>query len=643
MHSDRCLLAALASVGLLACSPHLAGTNDAALEYRAAPAAGSALDPAGAAAAVKARLNAAQTLADVEVTAQGTIRVVVDAEAAGAVDALLHWQRGIDAYLVDDAVDPAALAAVRSRAPSALPPGRALFEERVDATQWRPCVVRSPPVLTLGSAAIPFLSIDTDLRGRAVAIGLAGGATAPLAAAAQRADARRVAFVRDRSLLATMPVADAVRTPLHLAFGDDIAAYTRAYRARLLLESPALPPLERTATESLPPRWGLALACALLPLAISLAWLSFVRRFDRARPEPPWLMLATFALGALSILPAGLAEYALSSATPWLDPSIVTLGGQLVAFPLAAAVSTLVVGVVEEGAKLLAVAVLALRRREFDEPIDGIVYACTAALGFAAAENVKYFAFGRMSGSIIAIRGFLTVPAHMFFSAVWGYALGLTLVSRRRRVLAFLGLAAVLHGVFDAMLSTSGLQMAATLLVLGLAITFVTLLRRSLTYGAVPEPPPPGDGPATEPLPASQLERHAWRVGSPATFYSCAAGMIAFAFGMTVLGTAYELLQHRVGVAFVAIASVVLGLFGLAAWGVSETIPLDAVLDATGITFSGARTSWRSLRAATLARRGGRTFLLLDTTAGRTQIGPTSEEEAKSILAAIQRFSKARN
>jgi RsiW-degrading membrane proteinase PrsW (M82 family) len=620
-------LVALVTTG---CSTHLAGTNDAAIEYRigAEQDAGKSADPATAAALVKARLGAAQTLADVDVTPTGTVRVVVDGEAASAVDALLRWRGGLDAYLVDEAAAPDA---------AKNDPAHAVLSQRLSDTAWQTRVLDAPPVVTVGIDPFPFTSVDAALHGRAVALGLPAGATAPLAGAAARRNARLVGFVRDRSLLATTPIDEATKIPLVLAFGDDVSAYTRAYHARLLLESPVVPSLTRVSATSMPPRWGLAAACALLPFFISLAWLSFVRRFDRARPEPLWLVLATFALGAVSVMPAGLLEYALSEATPWLDPTVATFGGQIAALPLAVAVSTVVVGVAEEGAKLLAVWVLAFRRREFDEPVDGIVYACAAALGFAAAENVKYFAFGRMSGSVIAIRGFLTVPAHMFFAAIWGYALGQTLVSRRRRVLAFAALAAAAHGLFDAMLSIGGLQLGATLLVLVLGVVFIVLLQRALGYGAVARRArEPLEPPATEPAPASLLERTSWRMGSPGAFFAYAGGMVLCAFATTVLGTAYELLHHRVGLVFVGIGSAVLALFGAAAYGVSETIALDAVVDAQGFTFSGARTPWRALRGVTVAGSGRRAFVVLETTEGTTtRVGPTTEERAREVLNAV--------
>jgi len=64
---------------------HLAGTNDAALEYavEADPITGDTLDAAVAAMGVKARLAAGQIMADVDVTDDGHVRVVTDADLAG--------------------------------------------------------------------------------------------------------------------------------------------------------------------------------------------------------------------------------------------------------------------------------------------------------------------------------------------------------------------------------------------------------------------------------------------------------------------------------------------------------------------------------------------------------------------------------
>lgn len=579
--------------------PHLAGTNDAELEYEAQgePAVPAALVAVG----VKSRLASALVPSDVDATEAGRVHVVVDADVAGGVDALLRWRGGIDV--------------------------------RRDAD--------SPPIATLGIAPATVAGIEPLEHGRALGITLSPPARLLLAEEQAAHPGERVTLTRGNVTLETLPIEQTLAQPLVLGFGDDVVSYTRAHGTQLLLQSPILPPLRRTSAGALPPRWGLAAASAILPFALSFGWLFFVRRFDRARPEPMWLVLATFALGGLAIVPAVLVEMGLGKLTPWLEPSVVTMGGQLWALPIAIVVTSVVVGGAEEGAKFLAAWSLARHRREFDEPVDGIVYGCAAALGFAAVENVKYFAFGRMSGVVIAVRAMETVPAHMFFGAIWGWAMGRKLVSRKASVWPWLLVAMIAHGTFDALLSTDGAQPFATALALALALAFILLLRNALRHGAVPvvaarKPWLEEAAPATEPLPASALARTSWRVGSPLKFVLCSAAMVTCAFALTLLGTVYELLQHRVNVVLLAIFTLCLTLFALAAWGVSATIPLDVVVDAQGITFAGARTSWRSILRIAVEPRGRKADVRLETPEGTMRLGPSDVQTAEAIVAAVR-------
>jgi RsiW-degrading membrane proteinase PrsW (M82 family) len=661
---------AFASAGCEA--PHLAGTNDAALEYevRPDPATGTTLDAQLAAAGVKARISSALAPSDVDTTESGAVRVVVDADVAGAVDDLLAWRGGIRVSRSDDGmvlapIDTTGLRPMSAPAPGTpageerwwqgtgeavaravrttkLDTGHVAFAEKLPNGEYRTRVAISPPVVTLGFGATPIDNIQPIERGRALAVTLPGESQTLLSSERQSHPGAHLLLSRGSTLIEILTVEEAAAAPLVLRFGDDLMAYTRAYRAKLLLRSPVLPPLHRLSAGPLPARWGLAAASAVLPFLLSFAWLFFVRRFDRGRPEPLWLVLATFALGGLSIIPAALIEAGCSALSPWLDSSVVSMGGQLWALPLTIAVSTLVVGGAEEGSKFLGAWSLARHRREFDEPVDGIVYGCASALGFAAVENIKYFAFGRMSGAVIAIRAMETVPAHMFFGAIWGYGMGRTLVSRKARVWPWLLAACLAHGTFDALLSTDGLQIFATVLVLGLALAFVVMLRKSLRHGAVPvkttrpadaagfEPPPP-----TEPMPLSELPRTYFRVGSPGAFMASAAAMILCAFSITVLGTVYEVLHHRVNIVVILIAAVLLGLFGLASWAVSATIPLDVAVDALGITFAGAQTPWRAIATFTVEQAGTRTFVRLETREGPVRIGPTDPQTATSIVSTI--------
>ena len=112
--------------------------------------------------------------------------------------------------------------------------------------------------------------------------------------------------------------------------------------------------------------------------------------------------------------------------------------------------------------------------------------------------------------------------------------------------------------------------------------------------------------------------------------------MVSCAFALTLLGTVYELLHHRVNIVVIAIGAVLLALFGLAAWAVSATIPLDVALDAGGITFAGARTAWSAISGATLEQVGSRAHVSLQTPEGGVRIGPTDPANASAILASIR-------
>lgn len=119
----------------------------------------------------------------------------------------------------------------------------------------------------------------------------------------------------------------------------------------------------------------------------------------------------------------------------------------------------LVVGPVEELAKLLAVQIYAYRRREFDEPLDGVVYSTTAALGFAAVENVIYLS--QTSALLVLLRGPISNPGHALFSSLWGLSMsrakGAPNIAHQRLWIIARGwlVASALHGLFDVLLMAS--------------------------------------------------------------------------------------------------------------------------------------------------------------------------------------------
>jgi RsiW-degrading membrane proteinase PrsW (M82 family) len=627
------VLFALAAIALALAGCGLPGTDDVALDlgFAAKPAQFDAVRDA-----VRARLAAGRIGAEVDLDGGGRLRVTLDQGEAESATELLRWKGGLAFYRVDDAMpfaprdttglraaegDPGergpvyvgeAAAIRRAMRETKLDPAHRALVQTTDAETSRVRVVLAEPVAELTTGIV---ALDTADGGRGVAVVITPEERARIGRVLAAHQGERIAVGLLSSALAVGPIVAADLDPLLLDLGDDIHAYARAQSARRLLSTPPLPELRAATDAPLPRRYALAVACVVLPALLSLAWLHFVARFDRAHPEPRWLVLATFALGALAAIPAGYVESLFGRVSPWLDPHLATLGGQPLSLPLALVVFTVVVGVVEEGAKLLGAWVLAAHRREFDEPIDGIVYAAASAFGFAALENARYFADGRLSASLVAARAFTSVPAHLFFATLWGAALGQKLVDKRARVGRAFLVAAVGHGAFDTFLSIDGLGWLALPLFLGLAAAFVTRVRRALRYGVAIDAPSPSG-------------RALFPVGSKSSFAVSVATMLALAFALFVLGAFFEAGGRRVDAPFVVAASVLLFALGLAARATTLTMPLDVALDARGVTFGGAFRAWADVRAVSRRTRRGllgeRGELWLETTEGSLRLGPGS-------------------
>jgi protease PrsW len=145
----------------------------------------------------------------------------------------------------------------------------------------------------------------------------------------------------------------------------------------------------------------------------------------------------------------------------------------------AAATSFLVIGPVEELFKLLAVWVAIFRSKDFSEPMDGIIYAVTAALGFACVENVIYILkFGPAS---IMSRAVFATPAHMLFASMWGYYLGrarFELQGELKQVAKGLLLAAGFHGFYNFIIAIYPGKAMMSLAPILLVMAWITLRRR---------------------------------------------------------------------------------------------------------------------------------------------------------------------
>jgi len=165
--------------------------------------------------------------------------------------------------------------------------------------------------------------------------------------------------------------------------------------------------------------WPIALSGAI-PALVAM-WL--VDRMDRKRPEPARTRRLVTFVGMLSVIPALILELGVGGTLgESIPPRMTYQGASFHAFVIAAAI--------EEACKIGVVYWVVWRRPEFDERMDGIVYASRAGLGFALIENIFYLLQQDTLGGQLQtwiLRAVLAVPGH----AMWTGMIG-AMAARRR-------------------------------------------------------------------------------------------------------------------------------------------------------------------------------------------------------------------
>lgn len=199
-------------------------------------------------------------------------------------------------------------------------------------------------------------------------------------------------------------------------------------------------------------------ALSFLPPVI---WLLFYLHEDR-HPEPKHLIMFTFVAGILSAVFAVILELGLLGRPIILSDGTRAFNGGLAyrIYPLLLEWRFFILGsvaAIEEYLKYLAVKFAVLSRPDFDEPVDAMIYMVTAALGFAAIENVIFVVpvFERdslASGFELTANRFLAANLlHALSSAIVGYFLARHVFSpwRKHAVAAGIIIATVLHTAFN--------------------------------------------------------------------------------------------------------------------------------------------------------------------------------------------------
>ena len=179
------------------------------------------------------------------------------------------------------------------------------------------------------------------------------------------------------------------------------------------------------------------LALAIAPgIAISL----YIYFKDKHEKEPIKLLVISFILGILSVIPTTILSI-IGSLLFEFNPESHSMFFSLISCVVG-------IGLVEEYSKFIFVRYYTYKKEAFNEPFDGIVYCVMVSMGFATIENIVYvYEYGQFTAWA---RMFTAVPMHAVFGIIMGYYIGIQKIYGKRNF-ALMGLlyAAILHGVYD--------------------------------------------------------------------------------------------------------------------------------------------------------------------------------------------------
>jgi protease PrsW len=212
----------------------------------------------------------------------------------------------------------------------------------------------------------------------------------------------------------------------------------------------------------------------LLGTLPSLIWLIFFLKKD-PNPESRQIITKIFFSGMLAALPA-----------IFIELGLLNFFSKINLPPFLLVVINIFIGValVEELLKYQVTREKVLiKGKEFDEPIDVIIYMITAALGFAALENILILSsFNSLSllKEILAVSFLRLVGAtllHALCSGIVGYFLALSffhLDKKKSLVFSGIAIASLLHGLYNfSIIETEGIL--TFLIPLAVIITLIIL------------------------------------------------------------------------------------------------------------------------------------------------------------------------
>ncbi len=184
------------------------------------------------------------------------------------------------------------------------------------------------------------------------------------------------------------------------------------------------------------------LTLAALP-AIILVFYTYLQ--DKLQREPVKNLVKAFFYGWLSVF----ASLLISMPSMWLG----LFSHEFASFGDAVRTAFFGAAIPEESAKLFLLWLFLRKCPDFDERMDGIVYAVCVGMGFAAFENIEYlFAAGTDWVTTGIGRSLTAIPGHFAFAVIMGYYYSLNHFDKYRAPLAGLKMwlyPVLAHGIYD--------------------------------------------------------------------------------------------------------------------------------------------------------------------------------------------------
>jgi protease PrsW len=180
----------------------------------------------------------------------------------------------------------------------------------------------------------------------------------------------------------------------------------------------------------------------LITILPSLLIVAFFVKSDKF-PEPTSQVIKVFFYGIFLCIPAFYLNTALGNIFANTDISESLVSSFLSAAP------------VEEILKFSVLYSLVYKMKDFNEPIDGIVYGVTVSLGFATLENIYYVYilsdyFDTTSQSLAVLRSFSAIPAHGIFGATMGYFfMKYAFIKKNNNLALCMVVPILLHGAYN--------------------------------------------------------------------------------------------------------------------------------------------------------------------------------------------------